>query len=96
MDADGKNQRRRSKKAFAEWEPSWSPDGKRIAFAALEGNLDIYVMDANGRNPQNLTNNRHHDESPSWSPDGERIAFSSSRDGHLTLTVCPLNLCDGR
>ena len=50
-----------------EWEPSWSPDGKRIAFMSeRDGNPEIYVMDADGANPQNLTNNRHADHSPAW------------------------------
>ena len=61
--------------------PSWSPDGKQIAFSSKrDGNYEIYVMDADGGNLQNLTNNPNHDVSPSWSPDGKRIAFSSNRD----------------
>ena len=48
--------------------PSWSPDGKHIAFASTElANWDIYVMAADGGNPQNLTNNPFaHDRQPVW------------------------------
>ena len=85
MDADGKNQQRLTENRNNDWNPSWSPDSKRIAFMSdREGdvvNWDIYVIDANGGNQQRLTENRVYDSSPSWSPDGKRIAFFSFRDG---------------
>ena len=86
MDADGGNQQNLTNDPNNDWEPSWSPDGKRIAFSSdreEDGNAEIYVMDADGGNQQNLTNNRHDDRNPSWSPDGKRIAFSSDRKGDL-------------
>ncbi len=86
MDADGGNQQNLTNNPKDDWDPSWSPDGKRIAFHSnREGrfNYDIYVMDADGGNLQSLTDNRNNDWNPSWSPDGERIVFSSSREGHV-------------
>ena len=85
MDADGANQHRLTNNRKNDWEPSWSPDGGRIAFASdRKGefeNFEIYVMDADGGNLQRLTNNRVWDKYPSWSPDGKRIAFASDRKG---------------
>ncbi len=90
MAADGGNQRRLTNNTANDLSPSWSPNGKRIAFVSnRDGHVhvkhgwstsDIYVMDADGSNQQNLTNNPHNDRQPSWSPNGERIVFSANRD----------------
>lgn len=57
--------------------PSWSPDGKRIAFVSRrDGNLEIYVMNADGSDQTRLTNTPEWEFNPRWSPDGTRIIFS--------------------
>lgn len=56
----------------AQWPPSWSPDGRRIAFPT---NGDgIWVAGANGRGARPRTSGLL-DEQPRWSPDGHSIAF---------------------
>ena len=94
MDADGNNPRNLTKQnptnqLLVDWEPSWSPDGERIAFASGRNAFRwcIYVMDADGSNQQRLTDNSGWDSSPSWSPDGERIAFVSHREGNKDIYV---------
>src|SRR5262249_30066310 len=53
--------------------PSWSPDGKRIAYRQ-DG---LWVMDPDGSNPRRLT--KHDPGTFCWSPDGGRIVYWSQR-----------------
>ncbi len=69
-----------------DWQPDWSPDGKKVAFSSnRNGNFEIYVMDADGSNLVQLTDSRGFDEWPVWSPDGRQIAFVSDRDGNVEI-----------
>jgi hypothetical protein len=63
--------------------PSWSPDGRRLAYVApASGGLDVYVADADGRHRSPLTRTPGVSESgPKWSPDGRRLVVE--RDGRL-------------
>jgi TolB protein len=60
--------------------PSFSPDGRRIAFDRLIASSrqwDVWVMSAYGSGQTRLTYLSGF--APSWSPDGKKIAFHSSR-----------------
>jgi len=80
---DGSAQPRRltSNKA-GESGPSWSPDSRRLAFAAKRDDdeaAQIYVMDvARGGDAQRVTNAPTSASAPKWSPEGTRIAFQAS------------------
>jgi dipeptidyl aminopeptidase/acylaminoacyl peptidase len=72
-------------------EPSWSPDGARLAFVrdhgASAGNHEIWTARADGRDAVRLTTSAAEDLHPAWSPGGGRIAFASNRDGNYEIYV---------
>jgi len=66
----------------ADFTPSWSPDGRRIAFVSTRsGAAEIHVMNADGTDVVQITHSRSFVGGISWSPDGTRIAFASGAAG---------------
>jgi Tol biopolymer transport system component len=69
-------------------QPAWSPDGSRIAFVCLFGDMpEICVANRDGTSMTYLTSGPDEYWSPAWSPDGQKIAFSSLRAGNSEIYV---------
>ena len=85
VNADGTGERRltRNRPTFYESSPSWSPDGREVAFAS--GN-NIYVVRLDG-SQRRLTDSRVRRNggpffTPSWSPNGKWIAYVGYKPSH--------------
>jgi TolB protein len=92
--ADGRDRRRLTDDGG--FDPTFSPDGRRIVYRLLLAADDgeIWVMDADGRNRRDLVNDPDFsDWGPAWSPDGRQIAFDSNR--RVGLAIWSMN-ADGR
>ncbi|MBI3656937.1 MAG: S9 family peptidase [Acidobacteria bacterium] len=75
-------------------DPQLSPDGKWIAYAVTQYDMEknsrqtnIWLIPANGGEPRRLTASEKVDSSPRWSPDSRKVAFISNRDGSSQVWV---------
>jgi Tol biopolymer transport system component len=82
VNGDGSGLRRLTTGAAQEFDPSWSPDGRRIAYRVESGPAaaDIYVMNADGSGQRRLASGI----SPAWSPDGAWIAYGDDQ-GNISV-----------
>ncbi len=77
MNIDGSDLKQLTKTSGSEWNPLWSPDGKKIGFCyADEDGVQIYEMNLEGKDRIKISNIDEGDiEGFSYSPDGKKILF---------------------
>ncbi len=75
-------------------EPVVSPDGKWVAFSAVEVNLaenkrtpHLWIVPITGGESRKLTDDKAGEDRPRFAPDGKRIAFLSAKDGSSQIYV---------
>jgi hypothetical protein len=90
VDADGTNLKQLTSDEYADLQPSWSPDGHRIAFVtdrSAESNMGVLkvskwriaVYDMQTAATEVLPGQDGLNLNPQWSPDGNEVAFISDR-----------------
>jgi TolB protein len=91
--------RRLTQTAGFDGHPTWSPDGRWIAYDSYSGSdYDIWILSTDGSQaPIQLTNHPAKDINPTWDPgSGRRIVFMSDRDGSEDLFMAALDRPEDR
>ena len=77
-------------------EVSVAPDGKRLAYATLRQNADIWRLPVSPQTglaigaPEALISTTREDSRGAWSPDGQLVAFNSDRGGDMNIWLFTL------
>ncbi len=98
LDLNSGNFRQLTETPGFEGRPTWSPDGRWIAYEAnYDGDFDIYILPVmDDEDVIQLTNHPANDNSPDWNAGGRRIAFISDRDGSPDVFIAKLDQPDER
>ena len=71
--------------------PSWSPDGKKLAYVSFErGDSAIYIQEIATGSRQVISNKKGINGAPSFSPDGSKLALTLSYLGNPDIFVMDL------
>jgi len=88
LDGSGRVQRQLTNGAEIDVSPTWSPDGRQIAFVSSRtGTPQVYVMGADGSSPRRITFQGGYNTSPCWSPKGDLIAYVGREQGFNVFTL---------
>ncbi len=69
-------------------DPTWSPDGTRIAYGCdRAGTMDLWIMDVATGSERRLTTLAGAEVAPAWSPDGRTVAFQDETGATSTVDV---------
>ncbi len=90
-DADGWNPRPVANSREPLMSPSWSPDGRKLAYVDFDsGNSAVYIQDIASASREKVASFRGINGAPSFSPDGTRLALTLSKGGNPDIYVMDL------
>lgn len=68
--------------------PSWSPDGKRLAYVSFQTKKPVvFVVHVASRDRYAVAHFKGSNSAPSWSPDGSKLAVALTKDGNSQIYI---------
>ena len=87
-DSDGFNAQAILKSTQPIMSPSWSPNGRKLAYVSFEnGRSEVFVQNLDGKNRQKIASFKGINGAPAWSPDGKKVALTLSKDGSADIYI---------
>ena len=90
-DSDGANEKILLSSPEPIISPSWSPDGKSVAYVSFEtGMAKVYIQEIASGKREAVLSKETQISSPSWSPDGKYLSLTLYQDGNAEIYILRL------
>ncbi|MBD63269.1 MAG: Tol-Pal system beta propeller repeat protein TolB [Gammaproteobacteria bacterium] len=90
-DSDGANEKTLFSSSDPIISPSWSPDGKRVAYVSFEtGMAKVFIQEISSGIREVVLSKNTQISSPSWSPDGKYLSLTLYQDGNAEIYILRL------
>ena len=91
-DSDGANEKILLSSSEPIISPSWSPDGKRVAYVSFEtGTAKVFIQEIASGKREAVLSKETQISSPSWSPDGKYLSLTLYQDGNAEIYILRLH-----